>query len=334
LYINVVGQSRAEPMSKTQPTFRKILVGVDLHADGRFVSRELSPVTANAISLAVELAKSNHAELVFIYVLPPEAVQLSHDGQMLMSEGDEYKSVYEDACEVLADIANEAKRQGIRTNSKVVFGKSWVENIREVLRNAYDLVIVGTRKRGPFRSRLFGSTGLKLLRKCPCPVWVAKPGEVGQRSLPILVAHDLTSVGESALKLGCAMARHFKCPIHVLHSIETEFLSTDEREERLKLVVDSMIRGHLASLNAEDLDATIQVDFGNPDEAILDYIDAHKVQLTVMGTVARAGIAGFFTGNTAEKLLPYLPCSVLAVKPADFTSPVLLELDEYEDELA
>ncbi len=321
-------------MSVTPSTFSKILVGVDLHADGRFVSRELSRVTENAINLAVDLAKSNHAELVFIYVLPPQAIQLSHDGQMLMGEGDKYKSVYDDACEVLSDIANEAAQQGIKTASKVVFGKSWAENIREVLRNAYDLVIVGTRRLGPFRSRLFGSTGLKLLRKCPCPVWVAKPGELGERSLPILVAHDLTSVGESALKLGCAMARNFSCSIHVLHSIETEFLSSEQREERLKIVVAKMIRGHLASLNAQDLDATIQVDFGNPDEAILDYLDAHKVQLTVMGTVARAGIAGFFTGNTAEKLLPYLPCSVLAVKPVDFTSPVTLELDEYENELA
>lgn len=321
-------------MSGIEKPFKKILVGVDLHADGRFVSRELAPATAIAIDLAVELARANKAELVFIYVLPPQAIQLSHDGQLLMGEGDEYKSVYDDACEVLADIAKDAARQGIKADSKVVFGNSWAENIREVLRNTYDLVIVGTRKLGPFRSRLFGSTGLKLLRKCPCPVWVAKPEEVGQRSLPILVAHDLTSVGELALKLGCAMARHFSCPIHVLHSIETEFMASEEREDRLKHVVEKLIREQLLSLDADDLDATIHVDFGNPDEVIFEYIDAHKTQLVVMGTVARAGIAGFFTGNTAEKLLPYLPCSVLAVKPADFTSPVLLGIDEYEDELA
>jgi hypothetical protein len=46
-----------------------------------------------------------------------------------------------------------------------------------------------------------------------------------------------------------------------------------------------------------------------------------------MGTIARTGIPGVFVGNTAEKLLPHLPCSVLAIKPASFKSPVTLDYD-------
>jgi nucleotide-binding universal stress UspA family protein len=49
------------------------------------------------------------------------------------------------------------------------------------------------------------------------------------------------------------------------------------------------------------------------------------VDLVVMGTVARTGIAGFFMGNTAENILTQLDCSVLTVKPPGFTSPVTLE---------
>jgi nucleotide-binding universal stress UspA family protein len=41
-----------------------------------------------------------------------------------------------------------------------------------------------------------------------------------------------------------------------------------------------------------------------------------------MGTVARTGIAGWITGNTAEKVLGVANCSVLAIKPPDFLSPV------------
>ena len=46
--------------------------------------------------------------------------------------------------------------------------------------------------------------------------------------------------------------------------------------------------------------------------------------LVVMGTVGRAGISGFITGNTAKRLLPRIPCSLLAVKPPGFQSPVSL----------
>ena len=42
-------------------------------------------------------------------------------------------------------------------------------------------------------------------------------------------------------------------------------------------------------------------------------------------TIARTGIPGVIVGNTAERLLPQIPCSVLAVKPADFKSPITLE---------
>jgi universal stress protein E len=47
--------------------------------------------------------------------------------------------------------------------------------------------------------------------------------------------------------------------------------------------------------------------------------------LLVMGTIARTGITGVFVGNTAERLLPQIPCSVLAIKPAGFKSPITPE---------
>jgi hypothetical protein len=42
----------------------------------------------------------------------------------------------------------------------------------------------------------------------------------------------------------------------------------------------------------------------------------------VMGTVCRTGTAGFLIGNTAETVLADVTCSVLAMKPDGFVSPV------------
>jgi hypothetical protein len=41
-----------------------------------------------------------------------------------------------------------------------------------------------------------------------------------------------------------------------------------------------------------------------------------------MGTVARSGLQGLLTGNTAENVLPWIDCSLVAVKPQGFVSPV------------
>ena len=43
-----------------------------------------------------------------------------------------------------------------------------------------------------------------------------------------------------------------------------------------------------------------------------------------MGTLCRTGIPGFFIGNTAEKVLHRVDCSVLTIKPENFISPVTI----------
>jgi nucleotide-binding universal stress UspA family protein len=50
-----------------------------------------------------------------------------------------------------------------------------------------------------------------------------------------------------------------------------------------------------------------------------------RIDLIVMGTVGRTGIPGFLIGNTAETVLRQVNCSVLAVKPEGFVTPVKIE---------
>ena len=61
---------------------------------------------------------------------------------------------------------------------------------------------------------------------------------------------------------------------------------------------------------------------GEPDAIIPEFVVAEGVDLMVMGTVARSGLAGLLIGTTAERVLRKLPCSVLTVKPDGFVSPI------------
>ena len=60
-------------------------------------------------------------------------------------------------------------------------------------------------------------------------------------------------------------------------------------------------------------------------KAIVKLVKNYKIDLLVSGTVCRTGIAGFFIGNTAEKVLSEVNCSVLTVKPEGFVTPVTLD---------
>ncbi|MCP5083014.1 MAG: universal stress protein [Alphaproteobacteria bacterium] len=50
-----------------------------------------------------------------------------------------------------------------------------------------------------------------------------------------------------------------------------------------------------------------------------------RVDLVVMGTIGRTDAGGLLIGNTAEMILGRPNCSVLAVKPPDFRTPVSSE---------
>jgi nucleotide-binding universal stress UspA family protein len=64
---------------------------------------------------------------------------------------------------------------------------------------------------------------------------------------------------------------------------------------------------------------------GKPDNVIPEFVVSEGIDVLVMGTLARAGISGVLIGNTAERVLRKLPCSVLTLKPDGFVSPVRIE---------
>src|SRR5690606_35628255 len=61
---------------------------------------------------------------------------------------------------------------------------------------------------------------------------------------------------------------------------------------------------------------------GCADKMIPQYVADNNIDILVMGTVARTGISGFVIGNTAENIVQKLGCSLLALKPNGFISPV------------
>ena len=75
----------------------------------------------------------------------------------------------------------------------------------------------------------------------------------------------------------------------------------------------------------EALKPKIHLPKGHAREAIPALAGKVKVNLVVMGTVARTGILGLIIGNTAECIFGQIDCSVLAFKPDGFVTPVTIE---------
>jgi universal stress protein E len=314
--------------------FRNILVGVDLsHAD-HLADAELNPPTQEAVNRALWLAEQLSAELTFF-----SAIDVSAHTQELLHTAYEQASqnVEQQAGQVLQELVNRAKGNNIEAKCKVSFGLPWQETIRQVLRDKHDLVIVGTRDHSRAGRLLFGSTGVKLLRNCPCPVWVTRPEEIPEE-FKILVASDFSDVSQLALELAINGSQLTDAKVTLLHALDTHLgqrmMLTGLRPEELQDFRNNLreqaehnLHAQLSGTDYRTLTHGVRVDVvaGPADVVILDAIEEQKIDLLVMGTIARCGISGMLIGNTAEQLLNQVSCSVLAVKPPDFECPVTLD---------
>lgn len=297
---------------------QKILCAVDVDRAGVLVEP-----SSEAALKAVEVAAANHSALRFVHVLD---VSEATKEEMLADKLGPAKQHFQKVETVLASLALQAERKGITATHSILFGKPWLRLVEEVLIQDHDLVLLGTARPVSFLKALFGGTCLKMVRKCPCPVWVTKPPD--EETSEILVAHCLTEVGNKALAWGSALAQREKAPLRILHVLELEQrafapalsatqlqLQIEETKSRLKDELQEISPGH-------HHDVKYLVEPGTPSAVIHKYLNSNKVRALVMGTVARSGIAGVIAGNTAETLLPWVPCSLLALKPQGFQSPV------------
>lgn len=309
-----------------------------------------------ALDRAVTLAENNQASLTVVAVLPrlpagigmPDGGPISRDLQAAMEREHQER--------LLSVI--EPYLQRIDIKHGVLMGNSSLEIIREVLRNGHD-VVVKCPESPSWLDRFFSGDDMHLLRKCPCPVWLIEPQapKTYQRILAAVdVAHGYPPkelelrhrLNVQILEMAASLAISESADLHVAHAWESLnelasglVFSSDISQERLadnvaqerrqqQQLLDQFIRNfEINSPAARDA-----VDYLRPLTHLLKGAArkeipalAKRLQIDciVMGTVARTGIRGFIIGNTAENILVQIDCSVLAIKPEGFETPVTIE---------
>ncbi len=65
---------------------------------------------------------------------------------------------------------------------------------------------------------------------------------------------------------------------------------------------------------AGDHDIETVLEFGEPDEVILDYADDHDVDRIVMGSNCRSGAERFLVGSVTERVIRRSPVPVMVVR--------------------
>ena len=93
------------------------------------------------------------------------------------------------------------------------------------------------------------------------------------------------------------------------------------RQQKLEELVERF-RKTLSGSERDRFAPELHLVKGDPSSVISSELERLGADLLIMGTIARTGVTGFLLGNTAEKILGQLKCSVLATKPEAFVTPV------------
>ena len=298
-----------------------------------------------ALKRAFTIAEENRARVTLMDVIKPlpAAIGMLTDA----ASPDELEALLrEDRRKKLEQLRDSYCDRSLAVETYVACGDPAHEITRRVLTGKHDLVVKtadGDSKAG----RLFGSVARSLLRTCPCPVWLLKPemhGEFDQ----VLAAIDVDADDETHRKLNAdilefagAIAKRDSANLHVVSVWDLWMeqalrrragdAEVDQalvkREARVRRDLDQIL--HAPCVDANKIE--IHLRRGPAANNIFAVAEEVEADLIVMGTVCRTGVAGFLIGNTAESLLSRVTCSVLAVKPPGFQSPVRVDTEERRD---
>lgn len=295
------------------------------------------PDAQQMIARAAELAERNRARLTLFDVVP----QLDERNRVVESPGStiDLQQLLIDARRAeLEEMA--ARVMTVETRVAVEAGVRFIVTINRVVEYHHDLLITAPDRPSEGRGLRGATNTLHLLRKCPVPVWVDDPATWGRRDVVVAIGPfdsggQIDPLNRTLMELGTSLARIQGGVAHVVHAwrFEGEQLLRRGRGRVRPSVIDALVDAErienekaftLLVDEFEQTGATLRghLHHGRAEDVIGQVVADVKPGVVVMGTLARAGLAGLIIGNTAERIMGDLDASVIAVKPPGFVSPV------------
>lgn len=297
--------------------FKKILVAVDLsqnaHAELQR-AQHIAEYSSGSLHIVDVLRDLNMATRF----LAPQ-LQTSHE------------ELAEEKKNALESLAASSRSQGIETTCELLRGNFSEQLIQVVQSRQIDLLVRTAKGARSSEPGFIGSTSNKLLRRAPCALWLTQ-GEQAATCKHILAAIDATpddeahaALNRTILKRSLDLVEREGCELHVIyvwdvygaelvrHRVaESEF---EEMLERNRVCHEESYERELSEFGLHTRDNNVHMPRGEAIVAIPNFCRARDIDLLVCGTVARVGISGMMIGNTANRMLSRIPCSILAMKP-------------------
>ncbi len=150
----------------------------------------------------------------------------------------------------------------------------------------------------------------------------------------ILITTDFSEYAACALDYALSLADAHDADLHILHVVEHKHTKAKKGAKQRKASTKTLEENARRKMNkfvAERIEPTVAVRpivlAGHPASEIVRYARSHSIDVIVIATHGRTGLAHAFLGSIAEKVVRYSPVPVLAVKPAAIIERLVTEED-------
>ncbi|MBU6391685.1 MAG: universal stress protein [Planctomycetes bacterium] len=230
---------------------------------------------------------------------------------------------------------NKCRESTVSHESLLLEGKNYYEIIKEVKRDCYDLVVMGSIGLAAVKGSVVGSVCERVVRRINTDVLVVKNNCLDGK---VVVAVDGSMLSTAGVKSAISFAKAFNVKLAAVsvfdphyHRVAFESIAKvlskeagqifrfKEQETLHEEIIDKglakIYQNHLDQVNRMAKDAGVKVDTvlmdGKPYDKILRYLLDEKPSLLVIGRTGVHNTNGLDIGSTTENLLRLAPCNVL-----------------------
>lgn len=140
----------------------------------------------------------------------------------------------------------------------------------------------------------------------------------------ILVATDLSELGQNVLHESKGLARALDAELLVVHVLDATpyILSGDVGYSSAAMLqshtaaVEASLARIESGLQAEGISGVVKMEYGIPHERIVELAQSERVQLIAMGTHGRGGVRHMIMGSVAERVARTARVPVLTFRTA------------------
>ena len=295
----------------TQPAARPGLIVVPL--DG-------SPLAEGALPCAEAFARATGASLLLIAIW--EGIDTS-----LVRKRDVIERIFSkeerDHHDYLSGIAQRLEQSGIHVETEFIIGKPADEILRVVSEREPRLLVLATHGRSGLSRWRYGSVASRLVREAPVPTVAVGPHvleEAHPRAIRrILVPLDGSPLAESALPVAEELAASFDAELVLVRVLDTygyygvPDLDLAQLDRELSAAAEEYLRNARGRI-AGNVPVEVYLQRGTAAEALIDIVAEQRIDLVVMASHTRAGLARGVLGSVADRMLQ-CHAPVLLVRP-------------------